>query len=101
MQKFLFVLHLPEKSSVDDDGKDNEQTFWSEFEPRIKTSGLPIEVSSKPLEKSQRIARNIWLIPTEELVHSSSAIQQIAAKFHVEFSAYSVSGDIALMKTKP
>jgi hypothetical protein len=77
--------------------KDCSTIDWSEFEPTIKSTGLPTQMANKPSGKPQRIARNFWLIPSEESTRSLAAIQQLSEKFQLEFSAFTVSGEIESM----
>ena len=98
MQQFLFVLHLPENTLVDDDSRDGKNIYWSNLETKIKASGLPTAVSCKPPGTSRRIARNLWLIPTEESAQSLAAIQQLSTYFQIEYSAFTIPGDVASMK---
>ena len=98
MQQFLFVLHLPIHAVGYGPGKELPKMIdWAEFEPLIKSSGLPIEVSNKHPGKPQRLARNLWLIPSEESARSLAAIQQIAAEFEIGFSAFVIPCEITSM----
>ena len=98
MQQFLFVLHLPIHAVGYGPGKELPKMIdWAEFEPQVMSTGLPTEVLSKPLGGSQRLARNLWLIQSEESARSLAAIQRIAGEFEIGFSAFVVPCEITSM----
>lgn len=87
MKHYLVELcDIPNNLQVQDVTKDMQMIDWSELEPRIKALGLPAKLSDINNGKPQRIAKNVWLIPSTGSGKWLPKLRQLATEFQLQYS---------------